>query len=149
LTARVLQLFGEETVENVLHRMTVRAARTVVDHCALTSALLAEAESGDCTAHRIVREHGRWLGDYAVAAAARTGIEESDFVLVLTGGVLKNPGSMLRDSIVARAQEAYPRVRPVVSPHEPVVGALLLALEAAGVVVTNEVMARIVATIPS
>jgi hypothetical protein len=66
----------------------------------------------------------------------------------LSGGVLRHPSSLLPDSLVARVQATCPRAKPVYSPFEPAVGALFLALEAAGVVVDEQVLARVTATLP-
>lgn len=147
LTSRVLQVFGERSVETVLHRITARERRSVVDHAAITSALLHEAERGDEAATRIVHEHGRSLGDYAVAAARRIELDQPDFSLVLIGGVFRHPGSLLASAIVDRVHETYPRARPLVSRDEPVIGAVLLALEAAGMAPDDAILARLRGTV--
>jgi N-acetylglucosamine kinase-like BadF-type ATPase len=149
LTDRVLQLYGEHTVEAVLHRLTARVCRSDVNYPAITCALLDEAELGDRTATRIVREHGRSLGDYAVAAATHIDLDQSNFALVLTGGVFRHTGNVLPNAIVDRVRETYPEARLLVSRDEPVVGAVLLALEAAGISIDGAVMSRLRASYPS
>jgi N-acetylglucosamine kinase-like BadF-type ATPase len=144
----VLQLYGEHSVEAVLHRLTARECRREVKHPAITSTLLDEAEAGDRTAARIVRDHGRSLGDYAVAAATRIGLDQPDFSLVLTGGVFRHTGNELPGAIVDRVRETYPEVRSLVSRDEPVIGAVLLALEAAGILIDGAVMSRLRAGSP-
>jgi len=49
---------------------------------------------------------------------------------------------------VERVQAAVPGVRPVLSPFEPVVGALLLALEAGGVRPDAALLARLTSSLP-
>ena len=67
------------------------------------------------------------LGSFARIAAKKVGLEPP-FPLVLLGGVLRGEGAeLIIDSIVSSAGSAEP-VRPA---REPVVGALLLALDQA------------------
>jgi hypothetical protein len=61
--------------------------------------------------------------------AARTGQVGAPFPLVLTGGVFRHSSPLLRQAILGRVPDAVP-VYPTV---EPVVGAVLLAADRAGV----------------
>jgi len=149
LTARVLEIFDRSTVEEVLHLFTARHQKPPRDLSRVTSALLEEAAGGDSLAGKIVHDHGAALGDYAVAAARRVGIIGTPFTLVLAGGVLRHPGSsILTDAIVSRVRITSPQACPVMSRFEPVVGALLLALEAAGISVGEPLLRRVQATLP-
>jgi N-acetylglucosamine kinase-like BadF-type ATPase len=148
LTARVLQFFGQPGVEDDLHLFTARLGRRPSNVGGLARVVMDEAERGDATAHRIVEEHGSALGDYALAAARRVGIERRPFTLVLAGGVLRHPAPLLGAALVARVRTASPEVRVVNSRFEPAVGALLLALEAAGVAVDDQLIARMLPTLP-
>jgi N-acetylglucosamine kinase-like BadF-type ATPase len=130
LTARALDRWDCPDPISLLHSFTrigglddssgerSRFAETVID----------EAAAGDAVARDIVERAGRHLGDYARVCAAETGQLGSPFPLVLTGGVLRHPSPLLRDSILARVPGAVP-VDPVV---EPVAGAVLLAADLAG-----------------
>jgi N-acetylglucosamine kinase-like BadF-type ATPase len=148
LTARVLDFFGLAGVEDVLHHMTARDGEPQEDISRLARVLLDEAGNGDATARRIVQAHGEMLGDYALVAARRVGIEGTPFTLVLAGGVLRHPARMLDAIVVARVRTTSPDVRPVNSRFEPAVGALLLALEAAGATVDEPLLARMIPTLP-
>ena len=148
LTARVLAFFGQPSVEALLHRFTAREGTPPGEVSGLARVLLDTAQEGDATARRIVRCHGAALGDYALAAARRVGIEATPFTLVLAGGVLRHPSRLLRNAIVARVRRTAPGVRPVMSRYEPAVGALFLALEAAGVPIDQHLLARLVPTLP-
>lgn len=147
LTERVLAHFGQPTVEAVLHMLTARGARPT-RHGGLARALLDEAHAGDETARRIVTAHGAALGDFALAAARQVGIEHEPFPLVLAGSVLRHPSQLLNETIVARVRRSAPNTQPVERALEPVCGALMLALEAAGVRTDAATIARIVATLP-
>ena len=148
LTARVLEFFQLPSVEQVLHRMTARVRPPNPDLGRLARVLLDEATAGDPLATRLVTRHGHALGDYALVAARHVGLEHTSFTLVMAGGVLRHPSPVLRTALVERVRAAVPGVRPVLSPLEPVAGAVLLALEAAGVLIDLPLLERLAATLP-
>ncbi|HZR38822.1 MAG TPA: BadF/BadG/BcrA/BcrD ATPase family protein [Ktedonobacteraceae bacterium] len=151
LKGRILDFFGMETVEDVLYHMTCRETRrngTQHHVHGLTPILLDEAEAGDAVARRIVQQHGRALGNYAVVAAQRVGIEGTPFTLVLAGGVLRHPSSVLPEAIIERVRETSPEVHSARSRFEPVIGVLFSALEAAGVTIDDELLGQLIPTIP-
>jgi N-acetylglucosamine kinase-like BadF-type ATPase len=149
LTGRVLEYFGVQSVEEVLHlyHNRLRPAPVSVDH--VTPILLDEAHAGDQVARRVVLEHGAALGDIAIAAARHVGIEETSFPLVLAGGVFRHPTTLLEEAIVERVGQVSPEVRPVRSPHEPIVGVLLEALVAAGAAIDEALQSRLLASVPA
>ena len=149
LTEKVLGFFDQRSVEDVLHLLTARDAMQPVDVGRLARLLLDAAEDGDGTAQRIVQEHGAMLGDYALAAARRVGIERFALELVLAGGVFRHPSHTHVDSIVARMREKIPQVHAVRSRFEPSVGALFLALEHAGITIDKHLLARLIDSMPS
>jgi N-acetylglucosamine kinase-like BadF-type ATPase len=148
LTRRVLEIFGAETVEEVLHARTGRDRSSPNHRGQLTRALLQKADAGDVVALQIVQGHGAALGDYASAAAREVALEGKSFWLVLAGGVLRNRSSLLADALADRVRERSPQVRPIMSRFEPVVGALLLAFDALKVPTDELLVNRIEATLP-
>ena len=148
LTPRVLDFLGVPTVEAVLHRFTARQGPKSADWGGLTRLLLDEAAAGDPAAWNIVTGHGASLGDYALVAARHVDLDGTPFTLVLTGGVLRHPSPLLSQAIITRVRATSPAVRPVNSRFEPAVGALFLALEAAGQTVDEPLLARLVPTLP-
>ncbi len=147
LTARVLDYFGVETVEDVLHHMTGRQrTERYIDR--LAPALLDEAAAGDTVARGIVAAQGAALGDYALVAARKVGLDCEAFTLVLSGGVLRHPTHLLREALIARVAAAVPGVRPVSSRFEPAAGAVLLALESTGRQVDTALLENMTATRP-
>lgn len=146
LTSRVLDIFDVPAVEDVLHVRTARLPEPPRDLGPVARALLEEAAGGDEVARDIVVEHGRALGDYAVVAARRVGLLGDRFPLVLAGGVLRAPQTLLGESIIARVAEAGPLAFAVRPSLDPVVGAVVLALEASGVAVDGAVRSRLQAT---
>jgi N-acetylglucosamine kinase-like BadF-type ATPase len=149
LTARVLEFFGSITVEQVLHQFTAREVARPRNEPQLARVLLDEAGAGDATARRIVIEHGAALGDYALAAACQVGIEATPFTLVLAGGVLRHPVRLLHEALIERVRSSSPDVLVVDSRFEPVIGALLLALESTGIPIDEALLARLTPTLPA
>src|SRR5438270_3880055 len=125
LTPRILDFFRLNTVEEVLHLFTSRMQRPPINIGLLTPILLDEAQAGDSVARQIVEEHGRALGNYALAAARRVGIEGTAFTLVLAGGVLRHPSALLADAIIERVRTTSPQVRPTRYPFAPIIGVVL------------------------
>jgi N-acetylglucosamine kinase-like BadF-type ATPase len=155
LTGRVLAFFKLPDVEQVLHQLTARPPRPSAERPGLAlgplaRVLLDEAHAGDPTALTIAQRHGAALGDYALVAARHVGLGErhTPFTLVLAGGVLRHPTNVLKAALIERVRAAAPGVQPVVSRFEPVVGAVLLALEAAGIRPDEPVLERLSATLP-
>lgn len=148
LTSAVLDHFGEPTPEALLHAFTARLSTRPENLAGLTRVLLDLAEAGEPTARRIVADQGAMLGDYALAAARKVGLEGMAFNLVLTGGVLRHPSPRLADALITRVHTTSPAARPIRSRFEPAIGAVLLALEAANVTVNEAVIQQITATMP-
>ena len=131
LTDKVLAHFDLPTVEAVLHRLTARRTRGLsgAGTVGLARLLLDAAAEGDEPARREVASAAVTLGEYAWVAACKVGLQ-NPFPLVLAGGVLRHPSPLLREAVVTQLQIRLPHARPLLAPFEPVVGALLLALEA-------------------
>ena len=148
LTQAVLDHFTQPSAEAVLYAFTARHALRPANLGGLTRILLDLADEGEPTARGIVVEQGEMLGDYALAAARKVGLEGSPFQLVLTGGVLRHPSPVLTQAIIARVHTTSPGAQPRRSRFEPAIGALLLALEEAAVNVDEAVLQKITATLP-
>ena len=132
LTEAFLNHFALPNVEALLHAFTARAAP--LGEAAAGGAarlLLDEAERGDEVACKLVKQHAQALGDYAVVAAHKVGLDGA-FPLILTGGVMRHPGSLLKDELTRRVRRDLPEVTYRRSDFEPVGGALCVALDALG-----------------
>jgi len=144
-----LDYFGLASVEEMLHLFTGRIHHPAKRIEGLTRFLMDEAEAGDIVARQIVLEHGQALGDYAVVAARFVGLEGKPFSLVLAGGVFRHPSALLAETIVERVLLSSPEVRPKRSRFEPIIGVLFSALEAADITIDEELLQRLVPTLPS
>lgn len=148
LRERVLAFYGETAVERVLHRTTARHARESSSVRHLARILLDTAHDGDSVAAAIVQAHGAGLGALAVVAARKVGLGAQPFPLALAGGVLRHPTHLLADALVARVQATLPNAQPVASRFEPVIGALLMAMQSAGLSTDEHTRMRIAASSP-
>lgn len=148
LTQSVLDYFDEKSVVSLLHRQTALFHDPFPDIALLTPLLLDHAAAGDRVAANLVINHGRELAKYAVAAARKVGILDQRFELVLGGSVFRHASNNLADAIVGAMREMDIDLDLLFARHEPVVGALLIALEKHGTVVEDAVLSRIIDTLP-
>ena len=138
LNELVLQALGvadEETLMVQLFRKEIsRAAVT-----ALVPLLFEAALMGDEVARNLIIRAGTDLGVSANVLIRRLSLQDTDVEVVLGGSVFKGKGPLLLDTIREVIQQLAPRAQLVRLKNEPVVGAALLALEAASIMITPEV----------
>jgi N-acetylglucosamine kinase-like BadF-type ATPase len=92
-------------------------------------AVVAAAEAGDEVARMLVERLAQEVTLMAARALADLELGEAD--VVLGGGMLRSGTGLLYDEVVQRLAQHAPRARPVAASQPPVVGAALVALEAA------------------
>lgn len=148
LTPAALAFLSADTVGEILFRATALNGPGLANRTGLARVLLTVADEGDATARDLVATHGDELGEYALAAARRVSLEGQPFNLVLAGGVFRHDTPLLAEALVARVRTTSPEITVIRSAFEPVVGALLLALEQHGGCVDDEILARIRSTVP-
>lgn len=105
----------------------------------VVQALMEEADGGDSAAREIVLRAGRELGRGAIVVIRRLGMEETEFDLVLAGGLFRSATSLLLDTLYQTVRAVAPGARLVRRNVPPLVGGVLLAMDAAGWTVTPEV----------
>jgi len=110
--------------------------------------LFRAAMQGDDPAQELIVRLGEELGTSAVAVIRRLGLEAQPVEVVLGGSVFKGEGPLLTDTLIQVIHRTAPRAVLVRSAFEPVVGAVLLGLEAAGVRVDDEVYRELQGTMP-
>ncbi len=93
--------------------------------------VLRSAESGDEVARGIVRWAGRELGESAVLAARKLGMTETEFDLVLAGGLFRGESALLLETLAGCVHAEAPGARLVQLDTAPVAGAALRALDMA------------------
>jgi len=106
------------------------------------------AGRGDEVAIEIVRKFGEEAGISANAIRKRLGLQDEEFEVVLAGSVFKGEGPLMLDVVKDVVRQVAPKAKVITPRYEPVVGALMLALEAAGVGIEGEVERRLDASVP-
>jgi N-acetylglucosamine kinase-like BadF-type ATPase len=96
----------------------------------LAPAAVAAAGDGDPVARQLVERLAEEIVLMVVRALRDLGVEAAD--VVLGGGMLRDGRGFLHDEVVGRLAARVPGARPVAAADPPVVGAALVALEAAG-----------------
>jgi N-acetylglucosamine kinase-like BadF-type ATPase len=98
----------------------------------LAVAVCQAAEEGDPAAIAILRQAGEALGQAAVSAARQVGLADgAPFPAFLVGGVLRN-ARIVREGLTATLAAALPGARVQPPRYPPVMGAVLVALNLAG-----------------
>ena len=139
LTRRALERWGCSDPLELLHAFTRLDAPAIPESekAMFAEVVLDEATAGDPVAHELVTVAGARLGDYARVSSARVGLAGEPFPLVLCGGVLRHPSPLMREAIVARIPEGV----PVTSTSEPIIGAVLMAADEAGIALDRDALA--------
>jgi hypothetical protein len=96
----------------------------------------------------LVREVGLEVGITARTLVRRLSLQDKDVEVVLGGSIFKAKGPLLIDTITGVIHEVAPQAIIVLPEFEPVVGALFLALETAGMEVGGMVGEHLKATLP-
>jgi len=96
----------------------------------LAPAVVRAAEDGDAVAGELVARLAEEVVLMVLRALADLGVASAD--VVLGGGMLRDGSGSLFDQVIARLAKVAPATRPVAAVDPPVVGAALVALDAAG-----------------
>ncbi|MEK0317271.1 N-acetylglucosamine kinase [Cohnella sp. 56] len=87
------------------------------------------AGAGDEAAVRLVRDFGRRNARYVEAGLARFGIRADEAVVILSGSLFKARPAILTEAVADSLTAAHPGLRVAEAAYEPVVGAVLMALD--------------------
>jgi N-acetylglucosamine kinase-like BadF-type ATPase len=134
LTELVLGALSASSVENLLSMLYHEQvdSQRLLD---LVPLLFDAAEQGDQVAQELVVRMGTEVAVSANALIRRLSMTDRDVEIVLGGSIFKGRGDLMLNTIDRLVHEVAPEARIVRPHHEPVVGAVLLALEAIGVAV--------------
>lgn len=128
LTERVLRLFGCATVDDLLRR-DVTGELGQGPQLKLPLELEQAALEGDQVSRRLLYRFGRETASYAANALKRFGMESGAPEVVLSGSVFKCDAPDLLQGVQETILEAAPDAVIIESEWEPVIGAVLLALD--------------------
>ena len=101
------------------------------------------AEAGDLVARRILEHAGASLGDAAGHVARQLKMEDSEFELVLAGGLFRRDSRILTPALEATVKRFARFAVPARLEAPPAVGAVLLALELAAIPTDPELHAQL------
>jgi N-acetylglucosamine kinase-like BadF-type ATPase len=138
LTGDVLDTLGLGSVEQ-LRRMHLAHQLPPERLKDLAPLVLAAAAAGDRTAVGILRSLAAGLAELVTAGLARFEMHNLEVEVVLSGSIFKEPSGIIAGVLAEQILGFSPRARLVNARYEPVVGALLLGLQAVGVAVDEEV----------
>jgi N-acetylglucosamine kinase-like BadF-type ATPase len=130
LAERFVAHYGAHSVPDLVEQLSRGATRWQGGR--LAPLVFATATEGDQVARDVLAATGRDLGENVVAVARRLDLLGEPFDLVLAGGVLRARAPFFRDAIVATVRDSAPHARPTTLETSPVVGGVLLAMDAAG-----------------
>jgi N-acetylglucosamine kinase-like BadF-type ATPase len=114
----------------------------------LASVTADAARAGDAVAVRLLQRAGQELAQAALAVIARLGRSEVGLPIYHTGGVFR-AGALILDAFGAAVASRSPNSSVQAATFSPAVGALLLALRAAGVELNPQVIDQVRRTLPA
>ncbi len=147
LTEMVLTALGLPSVEELISQL-YQSRFDQRRLLALVPLVFEAAYAGDQVAQALVVRVGTEVGTTANAIIKRLGLETTDVEVVLGGSVFKGKGPLLVDTITQAVHRVAPRATIVLPEFEPVVGAVLRALENLGAEVNEAVYANMRASLP-
>ncbi len=139
LTDRLVRLVGASDVADLLEGVSRWRYNLLPLVAETVRALMEEADRGDIAAREIVLRAGRELGGGAVTVIRRLGMEGEAFDVVLAGGLFRSATPLLLGALRETVQAVAPGARLVQLDVPPVVGGVLMAMDAAGLEVTDAI----------
>ncbi len=143
LAEAIIDYVGAKDLEDLLRGYTTSEYHIGAEAAPL---VFRVAEAGDEAACQLIRWAGTELGEMANAVIRQLEFENLAFDVVLTGSMFEG-GAMLIEPIRATIHKLAPMARLVRLRLPPVVGAVLLGMEADGYQVTTEIRKTIEETI--
>jgi len=146
LTRRVLEVYNVQSVDELLRGLLSGLFEGQVPYNTvkeLAPIVFEEAYAGDQVAANILRSFGEGLAELVTAGLEHFDMTRMGVEVVLSGSIFKGVGPLLVESIAANLHRVAPKARLVNARYEPVVGAVLLGLEANGVRVDSTIKANI------
>ena len=128
LTGMLLDYFGLDSVDRLLYQCvtgTIGPRETIK----LPPLLEQAAEQNDTVALQILSRYGREIARYVVAGMRRLEMLDAPVDVVLSGSIFKCKLPVLQDAVAAEIHRFAAHAKIVNCRYEPIVGAVLLALE--------------------
>jgi N-acetylglucosamine kinase-like BadF-type ATPase len=132
-----------ETAQSSVLQLLEELSRGRLDATRFGPLVVQAASSGDEVARAILERAGDSLGRSAAAVIRRLEMQDDEFEIVLSGGMLRGASESVRSALEDVLRPLAPRATFVRLRTAPVVGAVLLAMEAAGLSVDPELHQRL------
>jgi len=127
LTEMALRLFELEKVDELLLAWQRKQLRKPIQE--LSPLMFEAAKKSDAVALGIISQFGASISRYPIAAIQKHKAQNLKMDIVLSGGLFKNKGTSLVETISAEIHRVAPNARIIEAAYEPVVGAMLMALD--------------------
>ena len=127
LTEIALRLFELDQVDKLLLAYQRKQLRKPIQD--LSPLLFDAAKKSDPVAREIISQFGVSISRYPIAAIQKHKAQNLEIDVVLSGGLFKNKGTALVETIRAEVHRVAPNARIIEAAYEPVVGALLMVLD--------------------
>lgn len=122
---------GLASLEDLVERFLVDAETRIMTVADLAPLVFEGARDGDAVCRAILADAGEALGHAAVVVAQRCFQPQEAFGLVLGGSVLQHGVvDIMRDALTLKVKEAFPALSVHTLDRPPLLGAVLLALDA-------------------
>jgi N-acetylglucosamine kinase-like BadF-type ATPase len=126
------ELLRERTDASSVLEMLEGLGRQRIDDSRFADLVAVAAEAGDPVSRRILEHAGTSLGASAALVARKLRMTDSEFELVMSGGMFRANSRIIPATLEATVKREAPGARPVRLEVPPVVGAVLLAMEMIG-----------------
>jgi N-acetylglucosamine kinase-like BadF-type ATPase len=127
LTEMALRVFELEKVDELLLAWQRKQLRKPIQD--LSPLMFEAAKKSDAVALGIISQFGTSISRYPIAAIQKHKAQNLEMDIVLSGGLFKNKGTSLVETISAEIHRVAPNARIIEAAYEPVVGAMLMALD--------------------
>jgi len=128
LTEMALRLFDLEKVDELLLAWQRKQLRKPIQD--LSPLMFEAAKKSDAVALGIISQFGASSSRYPIAAIQKNKAQNLEMDIMLSGGLFKNKGTSLVETISTGIHRVAPKARIIEAAYEPVVGAMLMALDA-------------------
>lgn len=141
LTQKVMEALAITEMNDIMHRIYVPQA-SKAEIAALSSLVINASKQGDAVASAVLDHAARDLAACVRAVAVRLGFADTQFDLVIVGGLVQN-SEILFQRISDNVLAVLPKVRMRTPELPPVLGACLLAMKQSGLLINTSVVAAL------
>jgi len=141
ITKLLLDRLNAKTPDEIIWHVYTKGM-SIVEFARLAPLVTEAAKSGDEVAIGILRDAGRELANTVGGVIRRLRMENDEFPIGLIGGVFK-AGELVINPLNDEVKKFAPRAYLTFPRFPPVAGACLIALEKAGVELTDDILRKV------